>query len=198
MSTETSFKSTTQKCSASVKDPEPFNDNHSKWKWFKQAVNNKLYCNIDHYPNQNDKIDYINSYLDDKIDCVLNHKWDSNDYLNFEIYSDLLSYFDNCYQDHLQNETDMKEWKTLHMKYNDQFLVFWMKFTTLTHKIEALFNNMLKQLLNLLICQLQRKLPNQLTEAHLIADYDHQDLNKLSQFYKQLDWSYHDVASDIS
>ena len=84
------------------------------------------------------------------------------------------------------------------MKHNDQFPVFWMEFTTLTHKIGALFNNMPEQSLNLLICQLQRKLPSWLIEAHLIADHDHQDLDKLSQFYKQLDWSYHNVASDIT
>ena len=35
MSTETFTRSTTQKHSAPVKDQEPFNDNHSKWKQFK-------------------------------------------------------------------------------------------------------------------------------------------------------------------
>ena len=74
MSTEASTKSTTQKHSAPVKDPELFNGNYSKWKWFKQAVNNKLCHNTNHYPNHNDKIDYIDSYLGDKVGCVLNHK----------------------------------------------------------------------------------------------------------------------------
>ena len=117
-------KLTTQKCSASVKDLKLFNGDCSKWKWFKQAVNNKLCCNANHYPNQNDKIDYIDSYLDDKIDCVLNHKWDSNDYLNFETYLDLLSFLDKYYQDHLQDEIDIKEWEVLCIKHNNQFPVF--------------------------------------------------------------------------
>ena len=84
------------------------------------------------------------------------------------------------------------------MKYDDQFPVFWMEFTTLAHKVEVLFNDMFKQLIDLLICQLQRKLLSWLTEAHLIANYDLWDLNQLSQFYKQLNQSYHDVASDIT
>ena len=158
MSTEAFTKSTTQKHSASVKNPEPFNDNHLKWKQFKQIVNNKLCCNTDHYLNHNDKINYIDSYLDDKVDHILNHKWDSNNYLNFKIYSDLLSFLDKYYQNHLQGETDIKKWETLHIKHNDQFSIFWVKFTMLIHKIETLFNNMLKQSVNLLVCQLQRKL----------------------------------------
>ena len=84
------------------------------------------------------------------------------------------------------------------MKHDNQFLVFWMKFTTLAHKIEVLFDNMPKQLLDLLIHQLQRKLPSQLTEAHLIANHNSQDFNQLSQFYKQLNQSYHDVTSNIT
>ena len=74
MNTETFTKSTTQKHSASVKDSKPFNDNHSKWKWFKQAVNNKLHHNTDHYFNHNDKINYIDSYLNNKVDHILNYK----------------------------------------------------------------------------------------------------------------------------
>ena len=124
MSAEAFIKSTIQKCSASVKDPELFNGDHLKWKWFKQAVNNKLHCNADHYLNQNNKFDYIDSYLGHKVDCVLNHKWDSNDYLDFKTYSDLLSFFDKYYQDHLQSKTDMKEWEILCMKHDDQFPVF--------------------------------------------------------------------------
>ena len=95
-----------------------------KWKWFKQAVNNKLCCNADHYSNQNNKIDYIDFYLDDKIDYVLNYKWNSNNHLNFEIYSDLLSFFNKYYQNYLQNETDIKKWEAFYMKHNDQFSVF--------------------------------------------------------------------------
>ena len=109
MSTETFIKSIIQKCSVSVKDLELFNGNHSKWKWFKQAVNNKLCHNVNHYLNHDDKINYIDFYLDNKVNCVLNHKWNSNDHLNFEIYLNLLSYLDKYYQDHLQDETDMKE-----------------------------------------------------------------------------------------
>ena len=109
MSTEVFTRSTTQKHSALIKDSELFNDNHLKWKQFKQAVNNKLHCNINHYLNYNDKIDYIDFYLGDKVDCVLNYKQDSNDYLDFETYLNLLSFLDKYYQDHLQNETDMKE-----------------------------------------------------------------------------------------
>ena len=109
MSVEAFIKSTTQKHSVSVKDPELFNGDCSKWKQFKQAVNNKLHHNINHYFNHDDKIDYIDSYLSDKVSCVLNHKQDSNNYLNFEIYSDLLSFLNKYYQDHLQGKTDMKK-----------------------------------------------------------------------------------------
>ena len=84
------------------------------------------------------------------------------------------------------------------MKYNDQFFIFWVKFTTLAHKVEILFNNISEQSVDLLICQLQRKLSNQLTEAYLIANHDLWNLNQFSQFYKQLNQSYHDVASDIA
>ena len=124
MSVKVFIKSITQKHSASVKDLNLFNDNCLKWKWFKQAVNNKLHCNINHYLNQNNKINYIDFYLNDKVDYVLNHKQDSNDYLNFEIYSDLLSFLDKYYQDHLQGKTDIKEWKALHIKHDNQFLIF--------------------------------------------------------------------------
>ena len=109
MSTETFIKSTTQKHSALVKNPKLFNDNHAKWKQFKQTVNNKLHCNINHYFSYNNKINYIDSYLDDKVSHVLNHKQNSNDYLNFKTYSDLLSFFNKYYQDHLQGKTNMKE-----------------------------------------------------------------------------------------
>ena len=109
MSTEASTRSTTQKHSTSVKNSELFNGDHSKWKWFKQAVNNKLCHNINHYSSYNDKIDYIDSYLSNKIDCILNHKQDSNDYLNFKTYSDLLSFLNKYYQNHLQGETNIKE-----------------------------------------------------------------------------------------
>ena len=74
MSAETSTRLTIQKHSVSVKNSEPFNGDHSKWKWFKQAVNNKLHCNADHYLNHNDKIDYIDFYLDDKINHILDYK----------------------------------------------------------------------------------------------------------------------------
>ena len=124
MSTETFTKLTTQKHSASVKDLKLFNDNYLKWKQFKQIVNNKPYHNADHYLNHNDKINYINSYLSDKINHVLNHKQNSNNHLNFRIYSDLLSFLDKYYQNHLQNETDMKEWEAFCIKHNDQFSVF--------------------------------------------------------------------------
>ena len=97
MSAEAFTKSTTQKCSALVKNLKSFNDNCLKWKQFKQAVNNKFHCNVNHYLNQNDKIDDINSYLNDKVDCILNYKQNSNDHLNFKIYSDLLSFFDKYY-----------------------------------------------------------------------------------------------------
>ena len=198
MSIEAFTKSTTQKCSALIKDLELFNGNHAKWKWFKQAVNNKLHCNTDHYFNHDDKIDYIDSYLGDKVDCILNHKQNSNDHLDFEIYLDLLSFFDKYYQNHLQGETDMKEWKALCIKYDDQFSVFWIKFTTLVCKVGVLFNNMLEQSVNLLVCQLWRKLLSWLTEAHLIVNHNSQNLNQLSQFYEWLNWSYHDVAFNIT
>ena len=109
MSMKAFTKSTTQKHSVSIKNPEPFNDDCSKWKWFKQAVNNKLHHNINYYFNYNDKINYIDFYLDDKVDHVLNHKQNSNDYLDFRIYFNLLSFLDKYYQNHLQDETDMKE-----------------------------------------------------------------------------------------
>ena len=198
MSMEAFTRSTTQKCSVSVKDLELFNGNCSKWKWFKQVVNNKLCCNADHYSDHNDKIDYIDSYLGDKVDCVLNHKWNSNNHLNFEIYLNLLSFLNKYYQDHLQSETDIKEWEALCMKHDDQFPVFWMEFTTLAHKVRALFDSMPEQSVNLLVCQLQRKLLSWLTEVHLIANHDLWDLNQLSQFYEWLNWSYHDVVSDIT
>ena len=116
MSVETFIKSTTQKCSASVKDPEPFNDDHLKWKQFKQAVNNKLHHNINHYFNYNDKINYIDFYLDDKVNHILNHKQNSNDHLNFKIYLNLLSFLDKYYQDHLQDKTDIKKWEIFCME----------------------------------------------------------------------------------
>ena len=99
MSVKAFIKSTTQKCSASVKNSELFNGNHLKWKQFQQAVNNKLHCNTNYYLNQNDKIDYIDFYLNDKVNHVLNYKQNSNDYLDFKIYSDLLSFFDKYNQD---------------------------------------------------------------------------------------------------
>ena len=91
----------------------------------------------------------------------------------------------------------MKKWKAFHMKHNDQFPVFWIEFTTLAHKIKVLFNNMFKQSVNLLIHQLQRKLLSQLTKVHLITNYDSQDFDQFSQFYKQLNQSYHDVVFNI-
>ena len=191
MSMEAFIRSTTQKHSAPVKDPELFNGDCLKWKQFKQAVNNKLHRNTDHYPNQDDRIDYIDSYLGDKVGRVLDHKWDSNDHLDFRTYSDLLSFLDKYYQDHLQGKTDMKEWEAFHMKHDDQFPVFWVEFTTLVHKVEALFDGIPEQSMDLLVRQLQRKLPSQLAKAHLIVNHD-------PQFYKQLDQSYHDVASDIT
>ena len=97
MSTEAFTRLTIQKCSALIKNPELFNSDCLKWKQFKQTVNNKLYHNADHYFNHNDKINYINFYLDDKVNCILNYKQNSNDYLNFEIYSDLLSFLDKYY-----------------------------------------------------------------------------------------------------
>ena len=67
-------RSTTQKYSALIKDSKLFNNDCLKWKQFKQAVNNKLHHNTDHYLSHNDKIDYIDFYLGNKIDCVLNYK----------------------------------------------------------------------------------------------------------------------------
>ena len=119
MSTETFTRLTTQKHSVLIKDSELFNGNHAKWKQFKQAVNNKLCCNADHYLSHDDKINYIDFYLNNKIDCVLNHKQNSNNHLDFETYSDLLSFFDKYYQDHLQNEINMKEWEAFYMKHDD-------------------------------------------------------------------------------
>ena len=101
MSVKAFIKSITQKYSASVKNLKLFNGDCSKWKQFKQTVNNKLHHNINHYFNHNDKINYIDFYLDDKVDCVLNYKQNSNDHLNFRIYSDLLNFFDKYYQNHL-------------------------------------------------------------------------------------------------
>ena len=172
MSVKTFTKLIIQKHSVSIKDLELFNNDCAKWKQFKQAVNNKFHHNTDHYSNYNNKINYINFYLNNKINCILNHKQNSNNHLNFKIYSDLLSFFNKYYQDHLQNETDIQKWKVFHIKHNDQFLVFWMKFTILIHKIEILFNNISEQLVNLLIHQLWKKLLNQLTETHLIANYN--------------------------
>ena len=74
MSVEAFIKSTIQKHSVLVKDLKLFNNDCLKWKQFKQTVNNKFCCNVDHYLNQNDKIDYIDFYLNDKVDCILNHK----------------------------------------------------------------------------------------------------------------------------
>ena len=74
MSAEAFTKLTTQKYFALIKDLEPFNDNHLKWKQFKQTVNNKLHYNTNHYFNHNNKIDYIDFYLDDKVDYILNYK----------------------------------------------------------------------------------------------------------------------------
>ena len=109
MSTKTSIKSTIQKHSISVKDSKLFNNNCLKWKQFKQTVNNKLHHNINHYFNHNDKIDYINFYLNNKINCILNHKQDNNNHLNFKIYLNLLNFFDKYYQNHLQSKTDIKK-----------------------------------------------------------------------------------------
>ena len=55
-----------------------------------------------------------------------------------------------------------------------------------------------EQLINLLVHQFWRKLLNWLTETHLIANYNLQNFNQFSQFYKWLNQSYHDVASDIT
>ena len=74
MSTEAFTKSIIQKYSALVKDSELFNNNYLKWKQFKQIINNKLCHNINHYLNHNDKINYIDFYLNDKVNHVLNHK----------------------------------------------------------------------------------------------------------------------------
>ena len=124
MSVETFIKSTTQKHSALIKNPESFNGDHAKWKWFKQAVNNKLCHNTDHYSGYDDKIDYIDSYLGNKIGHILNHKQDSNNHLNFEIYSDLLNFLNKYYQDHLQGKINMKEWEAFCIKHDNQFPVF--------------------------------------------------------------------------
>ena len=67
-------KSTTQKHSALIKDSELFNDDYLKWKQFKQTVNNKLHHNINHYLSHNDKINYIDFYLNNKMSHILNHK----------------------------------------------------------------------------------------------------------------------------
>ena len=84
----------------------------------------------------------------------MDHKQNSNDHLDFETYLDLLSFLDKYYQDHLQGKTNMKEWKAFHMKHNDQFPVFWVKFTTLAHKVRALFDNISEQSVDLLVHQL--------------------------------------------
>ena len=68
MNVKAFIKSTTQKHSALIKDSELFNGNHLKWKQFKQPVN------ADHYSDYNDKINYIDFYLNDKVSCVLNYK----------------------------------------------------------------------------------------------------------------------------
>ena len=109
MSVKAFIKSTIQKHSALVKDLKLFNSDCLKWKQFKQAVNNKLHHNINHYFSQNDKINYINSYLSDKINCILNHKQNNNNHLNFKIYSDLFSFLNKYYQNHLQSKTDIKK-----------------------------------------------------------------------------------------
>ena len=57
-----------------MKNLELFNGNCLKWKQFKQAVNNKLHYNTDYYSSHNDKINYIDSYLGNKVDYILNHK----------------------------------------------------------------------------------------------------------------------------
>ena len=84
----------------------------------------------------------------------MNHKQNSNDHLDFETYLNLFSFLNKYYQDHLQSKTNMKKWEAFHIKHDDQFPVFWMKFTTLTCKIRVLFNSMPEQLMNLLVCQL--------------------------------------------
>ena len=73
-----------------------------------------------------------------------------------------------------------------------------MKFTTLAHKIEALFNSMSEQSADLLVHQLRKKFLSWLTEVHLIVNHDLQDLDQLSQFYEWLNQNYYDVASDIT
>ena len=40
------------------------------------------------------------------------------------------------------------------MKYDDQFPVFWVEFTILACKVEALFDDMPEQSMDLLVCQL--------------------------------------------
>ena len=109
MSAKTFIKSIISKCSTSVKNPKLFNGNHSKWKQFKQAVNNKLYHNANHYFSHDDKINYIDFYLSDKVNHILNHKQNSNNHLNFKIYSDLLSFLDKYYQNYLQSKINMKK-----------------------------------------------------------------------------------------
>ena len=118
--------------------------------------------------------------------------------MNFKIYSNLLSFFNKYYQDHLQDKINIKKWKAFCIKYDDQFSVFWMKFTILTHKVKALFNDMSEQLMNLLIHQLWRKLLSWLIKAHLIANHNLQNFDQFNQFYKWLNWSYHDVILNIT
>ena len=71
---KTFTKSIIQKCSILIKDSELFNDDYLKQKQFKQVVNNKLCHNINHYFDYNNKINYIDFYLDNKINCILNYK----------------------------------------------------------------------------------------------------------------------------
>ena len=84
----------------------------------------------------------------------MNHKQDSSNHLDFETYLNLLSFLNKYYQDHLQSEINIKEWEALHMKHDNQFPVFWVEFTTLACKIEALFDDMPEQLMDLLVHQL--------------------------------------------
>ena len=113
-----------------------------------------------HISNESQLQSYVQREPRQFLQILNNLRWerDSNDHLDFKTYLDLLSFLDKYYQNHLQGKTDMKEWEALHMKHDDQFPVFWMEFTTLAHKIEALFNNMPEQSLDLLVHQLRRKL----------------------------------------
>ena len=73
-----------------------------------------------------------------------------------------------------------------------------MKFTTLAHKIKVLFDDMSEQLMNLFICQLQKKLSSWLTETHLITNHNPQNLDQFNQFYKWLNQSYYNVILNIT